>query len=594
MPENENGHRKELLDFIVRNPKLVLPWIFEFYAFDAAWIDAHLPYIDSKRLSANTRMTWTYELVLKHHDRWDIELLCSNPSLPWTSELIKAIKRPLHRMKLSQNTGLPWSPSFLIEFNDKWHYPYLLLNPSIPWTEELLLKIGLKDRSLKIANGPDLWSTSFMDRYADVLDWSSLTYNKHIHWSEECISRYERYFKPFEQKTSDLSISPWKGISSNSNVAWSSEFIEHFKKRLLFRPYGLHWKTLSSNASLPWNEENLLERYEKEWHWSSIGLNEGIQWSEAQFETYHALLPWEETAYSLNNVSRNERLPWSPQFIRRYIDKWNWWFLSRNEGIDLTSEILQEFKPFLEERQVLLNRRAPWSMNYILENEPAIQEAWTCANDAFKGFIWDSFFAPCVDDQFLNDLFEALTNPFRYRSMVQEEKLDILQSSIMRIGDDLAQMDSSAYLYAHDTFTIDAFRDILQQTLYKIAHAPERESRLTHTPLKDTFEKLGESERKIVRTYIDHVYELLTILMNMTNNYWMTRAIFLKHRSESETYLQALKDGNRMQPNLSYYTTYIKEFGHRPIEMASLLVTLEELEQAASTPSTKLSRTSPF
>jgi hypothetical protein len=594
MPENDNGHRKELLDFIVRNPKLVLPWIFEFYAFDAAWIDANLSHIDWNRLSTNTNMTWTDELVLKYQDRWNIEHLCGNPSLPWTYELIKAIKRPLHRLKLSYNSGLPWSPSFLMEFKDKWHYPYLMLNPSIPWTEELLLEVGLKDQSLKIANGPDLWNTSFMDRHAHELDWASLTYNANIHWNEERISRYERYFKPFKQKSSELSISPWKGISSNSNVPWSSEFIEQFKKRLLFRPYGLHWKTLSINASLPWNEENLLERYEKEWHWSSIGLNEGIQWSEAQFEKYHALLPWEETASSLNNVSRNEHLPWAPSFIHRYIDKWNWWFLSRNEGIDLTPEILQEFKPFLVERQVLLNKRAPWSMNYILENEPAIQEAWTCANDEFKRFIWDTFFAPCVDDQFLNDLFEALTNPFRYRSMVNEEELDALQFSIVQIGDDLAQMDSSAHLFTHDTRSIDAFRDILQQTLYKIAHAPERESRIKHTSLKEAFEKLGESEKKIVRTYIDHVYELLTILMNMTSNYRLTRTIFFRHRTDSEAYLQSLKDGNRIQPNLAYYTTYIKDFGHRSLEMTSLLVTLEELEQAPPKPSRKRSRTSPF
>jgi|GEM_PF-5689129 len=594
MSENHVDHRKELLGLIVRNPKLLLPWIFESYAFDAKWIDAHTDLIDWNRLSANTHVQWTAELVLNYREKWHIELLCRNPALPWSHELIKAIKRPMHRLGLSSNKGLPWSHEFILSFKDKWHYPYLMHNTSIPWSEELLLEIGLKDQSLKNVNGPDLWNTSFLDRYAHELDWSSLTYNQHIHWDETMIGRYERFFKPFEQKSSEFSISPWKGISSNSNVPWSTDFIESYKKRLFLRPYGLYWKELSGNETLPWNEEDLLTRYEKDLNWKAIGLNKGISWTESQFERFQHHLPWQNELLSVDNISGNENLPWSAEFIHRYHDKWNWWALSRNEGINLTPELIEEFKPHLVELQLLLNKRAPWTMNFILTNEHLIQQVWSCADETFKGFIWEKFFAPCMDEQFLEDLFRSLSNPFRYRSMVNEEEMDILQKSIMHIGDDLAKMDTSNYLFTHDTHSIDTFRDELQQTLYKIANAPERESRLQHQRLHILYKNLGDAEKNIAQTFSDHVYELLTMLTEMVSNYPLTRAIYLRHRNESKAFVKALKEGVHLNQNMAYYTSHIKKFGHRPMEMTALLVAIEELDPKTYSKKLKTRHTSPF
>ena len=43
-------------------------------------------------------------------------------------------------------------------------------------------------------------------------------------------------------------------------------------------------------------------------------------------------------------MSWNEGLPWTEEFIEKYVDKWDWSGLSNNEKLPWTEELIEQYK----------------------------------------------------------------------------------------------------------------------------------------------------------------------------------------------------------------------------------------------------------
>jgi hypothetical protein len=576
---------KEIQGLFLRHSKLFLPWVFSYCKLSEEWIDSNEARIDWVALSKNESMIWSEKLVLKYANRWQMEFISKNEALPWSIDLIKAIARPIDRNALSANEGLPWDFNFINTFKDKWNWYALIQNPSVSWTQEMLITFNQMDKNLSKVNGTALWTDDFIKKYGSKINWSFLTYNENIEWNEELIKKFENYFKPFERKTTPHTVSPWKGISSNRNVPWSIDFIERYREKFVFRKYGLEWQELSTNPHLPWHDNSLLSRYEKHWNWNKIGLNEGVKWTEETFETYKERLPWIANSLSIQSISRTKNLPWSNDFITKYRNNWQWWFLSHNEGIEWNESLIEKFRNDIVLSQLLTNRSAPWSLEFILKHEHEIADAWAFASEEFKAFIWNLIFEPVVNEAFLENLFTSLSNPYRYRSTMEQKNFSNNQKMLLELGDEIGHMDFVKHPTQYPNVAIETFKDCLQQFLYTIALAPENELHINFEALAAGYERIEKSERGRCMTLMREIYWQLGEIIEETQGFYdFHRQVYLKHYQQNKQFMLALKNGIHLNQNMDYYKKYIDSFGLRTLEIISLMVSLEQFNVIKSNP----------
>ncbi len=579
---------------IIRNSKLFIPWLFEFHPLSEKWLNENEQHIDWVALSKNETLKWSEKLILKYVNRWNMEFLSKNEALPWSTELIKAIRRPFDRNALSYNKGLPWNFELINKFREKWNWSTLIQNESIAWTKEMLISFNQIDKNLSDVKGPNLWTDEFISNYADQINWAHLTYNHNIHWNKNRIRKFEKYFKTFEDKTSSHTVSPWKGISSNSNVPWSINFIETYRERNFFRRQGLHWDALSLNPSMNWNEDDLLERYAKNWNWTNIGLNEGIMWDEKLFDTYKYRLPWIAGSFSTASIATNKNLPWSENFIMKHRSEWQWWFLSINEGVPYDQNLIKTFEKEIVWSQLFLNRNAPWTLEFIHEHEKEIADSWIHAPKKFKTFIWKQFFEPSIDAHFLEGLFSALSNPYRLRAFAPSKNLSNEQQLLLDLGDTIGNMSFEKETIDNPSRSLEEIKDYLQQLVYMTALSSDKALRIKHQPLFDLYNLLDEGEKIRSNTILSDLYQKLGEIIEETHHFYeYHREVFQKHHEQNEQFMSAIQVGIHLNQDMKYYQKYVETFGLRTLEIVSLMYSLEKFDFIKTKPFIP-THTSPF
>ena len=98
-------------------------------------------------LSFNRGTMWTWELLEKHKDKWDWDMISINPSLPWSIELIEYFKDYLVFGKLTpcatepdsydiktgmeMNPGIQWSIDLLEKYEGEWELGLMDDNPTV-------------------------------------------------------------------------------------------------------------------------------------------------------------------------------------------------------------------------------------------------------------------------------------------------------------------------------------------------------------------------------------------------------------------------------------------------------------------------------
>ena len=100
-------------DLTRHNFRLVLCHACRFAPMSADGIDELADDCDWTTLSANERLPWTPDFVLRHVDRWVPHELLRNPGIVWTEDLVTRYGRRVDWFYLSQNPNLPVNAELL-------------------------------------------------------------------------------------------------------------------------------------------------------------------------------------------------------------------------------------------------------------------------------------------------------------------------------------------------------------------------------------------------------------------------------------------------------------------------------------------------
>jgi hypothetical protein len=105
---------REFFDELVQhNFSIFLQHACRFAALSAEAIDELADDCDWRELSANERLPWSTQLVLRHLERWSPPELLANPAVAWTQDLIEGYGRRLDWHYLCQNPELRLDAAFL-------------------------------------------------------------------------------------------------------------------------------------------------------------------------------------------------------------------------------------------------------------------------------------------------------------------------------------------------------------------------------------------------------------------------------------------------------------------------------------------------
>jgi hypothetical protein len=385
-------NRNIVVEIFERNPVLFVDLISGYYPLNIDLIESYKDRWDWEKMSMNTNIPWSIEMVGKYYEKWDPDLydwdnsnnsnwdwynLSLNESLPWSSELIEKFEDKWSWYNLSLNESLPWSIELIDKFKDSWDWKWLPENKSIPWSIELIKKFKHKWDWIWLFENKSLpWSIELIEEYEDKWNWEWLSRKKSLPWSIELIEKFADKWSWFFLSSNESL--PWSieliekfadkwdrySLSSNKSLPWSIELIIKFADKW-------NWDWLFENKSLPWSIE-LIEKFEDKWNWIYLSSGKNIPWSIELIEKFEDKWSW----YSL---SSNESLQWSIELIEKFEDKWSWDILYKNESIKWTIEQIQKYRSKWTWYS-LSNKSFPWSIELIEEHEDKLNWDWLSSN----------------------------------------------------------------------------------------------------------------------------------------------------------------------------------------------------------------------
>jgi len=570
----------DLLSLFSRHPNYLLRLLFTYYPLSDEQIVKFKGEINWAYLSYNSTRDWDQAFIKEFEDKLNWDALSANPSLPWSMSFLKAFPGRFKGSIQTTNPSLPWTYEFITKYEQFWNFYSLPLNKGIPWTQELVLHPKIIDKNLSTVNGPNLWTEEFLIKNGAILPWAFLCANQYIKWSEELIDKLSPFWKKAEKKTSDHMVSPWKGLCSNPSVPWTAKLIKKYQKSF-FRPYGINWKELSRNPNLPWQEENLLDQFKDKWKWDLLSVNNGIGFTEEQIEKYKDLFIWDSGSGSNQNIASNTNLPWNVELIKKYKQKWHWWSLSRNPGVNWTEEMITIFEENIIWQSMANNINLPWSLDFILKYEKEIFNCWTTTNSEFDQYIWKKVFEPLITDEIAEQILYSLSNPFHaiknYKpetddSNIPQKNLEILTRLILNI-------DSQTNPYISNFSKIDLFLSAIQTAMTQILVADENELKIELKLLTQLYQEADVPTKKYLNNLCAEVHEEIRILFTGYGIDKIAREVVLKQNEMNETYYEFARQGGHVSQDYSFVHSFIKKYGKKHLELARLWVLLEKLQQ---------------
>lgn len=148
--ETGTGQKKEASILI---PKWHLPDIENEPKYTKKEMEDMLVDPDWNKLSKDTCVPWTEELIDRYVDHWEwghdkvkhnewIEIcsgLSTNPSLPWSVKFIEKYSNKINWKHLSMNEGIPWNLSLIKRFRKNWMWELL------KWNETMWINVFYSD-----------------------------------------------------------------------------------------------------------------------------------------------------------------------------------------------------------------------------------------------------------------------------------------------------------------------------------------------------------------------------------------------------------------------------------------------------------------
>lgn len=272
------------------------PWRGEYF-------ERHADELDWEWLSA-LKVPVNGDVLYRHRDNWDWVRLSMNSHINWTVELLDLFAQRIDWGLMSMNENIDFTPEILEKFRDRWDFslmynnhkmvsdPYLPLLQSYAPIEFEYLSESKRDLTV-----------GFIEKNAGLLQWDELSANQYLPWSTHL-------YQQFESKLN------FAELSGNPNIAWTLEFIEKHKKKLnwdgsIHTKYGT-LSSLSFNSGLPWSF-NLVEKYFDHWEWGKY-----VPGIEDDCSIVH------------DGISRIPELTWTVKEIAKYIDYLHPEYIKRN------------------------------------------------------------------------------------------------------------------------------------------------------------------------------------------------------------------------------------------------------------------------
>ncbi len=372
---------------------------------------------DKKEISKSDVLPWSYNLIKRFEENWDWDELNRNNAILWNIGLIDSFFKYIKWDILSANTSVLWTTELLIKYQnlinfrmianksnlddkvkfiicenlykierkksggygyDVFHH--LSDNLNMPWTEEFIEKYKYKISWFKFSNNCYVpWSIELIENFIDFWHWGHLGENPSLPWSISLIDNFKDFWV-------------WFHLSRNENLPWTMKLIEKFYNRW-------HWIVLSENRFIPWPIDFLEYKFDRQcWKclkniswvthyknietqrdkvrercWAGLSSNYYLPWSEEFINKYIENWNWD-------NLSNNPALPWSLEFIDTFKEKWNWHILSSNPHLNIqwSAELLIKFR-----------NKWTWTSKYIKKgNDHAVNPYGSiCANSSIKWSI---------------------------------------------------------------------------------------------------------------------------------------------------------------------------------------------------------------
>ena len=126
---------------------------------------------------------------------------------------------------------------------------------------------------------------------------------------------------------------------------------------------------------------DLLDRFMDRWNWQWLSRNETLPWSLDLLERFEGRWDWAGELYN-PGLSQNKALPWSLELIERFEGRWDWLDLSGNEVLPWSIELIERFADRWDWEMLSRNESLPWSLNLIERFESRWDWMWLSRNEA--------------------------------------------------------------------------------------------------------------------------------------------------------------------------------------------------------------------
>jgi len=285
-------------------------------------------------------------------------------------------------------------------------------NLGLPWTEELVRSLEHKISFERLSTNESVqWSEALIDRYKGRWELSDLACNESVPWTLPLFERHlnESYFFYF-------------GVSTNPALLRNIDLVEKYSHKM-------EWWAVFANSQLPWIEKRLLERWREHINWYGLSQNEFFFRTDKDFFTNNMDRWMENEGKGFVGLSSNRYLPWSTDFIDRYLPLWRWTTLCENESIPWDEKMIDHFanhvewggtKPaaiYSEDGEMLAptggfyfefglidNKNLPWSLDLLKRYE----SQFNLDDLSEHSYIWKKAFMPYIDDNVLDTVLRII------------------------------------------------------------------------------------------------------------------------------------------------------------------------------------------
>ncbi len=374
----------KITSLFLRHPEFAKNLLSRNYAFTEAYLHKYRQVIDWGWISANNSIHWTADLIRLYKDKLDFEFFSMNSVAFADVNLLKVLMNEIDWE--GSNSGKFFSSS-------------IALNQHIPWTSSLIRKYEHYLNFEHLSNNEKLpWSEQLIDQFQECWDWESIVSNSGIPWTLNLVNKY----------VDRINFSS-KWVAFNLSATDQLDLIEKYSGQL-------DWRVICSNSKLPWIEENLFKRWKSQLNWYGLATNELLHKDPLFFE--NNLEKWLGDPFNyFGMLSHNSALPWSAEFIDRFIDFWDWEWLCQNKGVPWNAELIDRFIDKVEwggrkyssdgsfrvKGGLISNENLDWTIDFLLRYEKHID-----FDELFNDAVWDKAFKPYVDEIIVETIFRLI------------------------------------------------------------------------------------------------------------------------------------------------------------------------------------------